>query len=123
MSRPRFLVHNLPIASWGLPYLSEKGMVMSRSYQKTPVCGHTTARSEKRDKQASHRRFRAVVRTILTSAPPEEDIPIPSEKKQYPGSRHFAKDGKQWLSGEFLQAGVENHIRKAPRVCRGRVLK
>ena len=33
---------------------------MARSYRHTPICGMTTARSEKRDKQIAHRQYRRV---------------------------------------------------------------
>jgi hypothetical protein len=62
---------------------------MSRSYRKTPVCGITTARSEKQDKAIAHGRIRAA----LKSAESEFEFSGIRKLKQDPWS--MGKDGKQ----------------------------
>jgi hypothetical protein len=47
---------------------------MSRSRRKTPICGITTARSEKQDKRIANRRLRRRVRSRLHVDP---DAPLP----------------------------------------------
>lgn len=63
---------------------------MSRSHRKTPVCGITTAESDKLFKAAEHRRERRAVRSVL----PGEDAPAP---KQFGNPWASPKDGKQWF--------------------------
>lgn len=63
---------------------------MSRSKKKTPICGVSTARSEKADKQASHRKIRRRVRqTDVESG----DVALPLER-QLTNPWSMAKDGK-----------------------------
>lgn len=66
---------------------------MSRSHRRTPIIGMTTAESEKADKVAWHRRFRARVRAALARA--AEDMPHHYEVSD-PWT--MAKDGRQWIS-------------------------
>ena len=47
---------------------------MSRSRRKTPICGITTAESEKQDKRIANRRLRRRVRSALRGDP---DAPLP----------------------------------------------
>ncbi len=67
---------------------------MSRSRRHTPVCGITTARSEKADKRQAHRRLRARTRSVAARAHSETDT-------VWPGLRDvsdpwaMAKDGKR----------------------------
>jgi len=42
---------------------------MSRSRRKTPICGITTAQSEKQDKRIANRRLRCRVRSALRGDP------------------------------------------------------
>ena len=60
---------------------------MSRSRRHTPVMGNTCSKSEKKDKQLAHRKFRAMEREAMGA----EVMPIVGE-----GSNRwrFAKDGK-----------------------------
>ncbi len=72
---------------------------MSRSRRHTPICGITTARSEKADKREANRRLRvrlrsAVARTVATVSATTAADPV------WPGLRDvsdpwaMAKDGK-----------------------------
>lgn len=47
---------------------------MSRSLRKTPIFGHTTARSEADDKRLWHKRWRSHQRDQLATAKPESEI-------------------------------------------------
>jgi hypothetical protein len=47
---------------------------MSRSRRKTPICGITTAESEKKDKRIANRKLRRRVRAALHADP---DAPLP----------------------------------------------
>jgi hypothetical protein len=72
---------------------------MSRSIKKTPVCGITTAESEKKDKQRASRATRRVNYTA-TKAPIEllEDFaPISNLQINGHGDCHFSKDGRQYV--------------------------
>lgn len=66
---------------------------MSRSRRHTPICGMTTARSEKGDKRQAHRRLRARTRTVAARDHPGTDSvwPIPREVSD---PWDMAKDGK-----------------------------
>lgn len=62
---------------------------MSRSHRKTPICGITTARSEKQDKAIAHRRIRMAIKSAESTA----DLPGIRKRRQNP--LNMAKDGKQ----------------------------
>jgi hypothetical protein len=64
---------------------------MSRSYRKTPICGKTTAASDKCFKNAEHKRARRAL-----SACDLEFDDAPSDK-QYGNPWGAPKDGKQWI--------------------------
>jgi hypothetical protein len=64
---------------------------MSRSYRYTPICGLTTAASEKDDKQRWHRRFRHRNRQLVRHG---ED---PLLQRVVSDPWLMAKDGKQWF--------------------------
>ena len=66
---------------------------MSRSKRKTPICGVTTASSEKEDKTLSHRKTRARVAQELLKDPEEATPPLHDRDVTNPWS--MAKDGKQ----------------------------
>lgn len=68
---------------------------MSKSYRKHPICGMTTAESEKKDKQLAHRRERRIVRQILGSDPLRPVLP---HRREVSNVWSFDKDGKQRLS-------------------------
>ena len=64
---------------------------MSRSYRKTPICGMTTAVSDKAFKKAEHKRARRAVNASDLS----HDEPPAGKSFGNPwGAR---KDGKQWI--------------------------
>lgn len=67
---------------------------MSRSYRKTPICGHTTADSEKQDKRIANRSFRRTVRQQLGSRDPDAVI---TDIRAVSSVWSFDKDGKQFL--------------------------
>lgn len=66
---------------------------MSRSFQKTPITGYTTARSEKDDKRRANRRHRTAVKRILRTELEPETLPLLREVSNV---YTFAKDGKQY---------------------------
>lgn len=66
---------------------------MSRSYRKTPKCGVTTARSEKRDKAMSHRKTRARTRQAMLA--PEDEATPPLHHREATNPWSMGKDGKQ----------------------------
>lgn len=66
---------------------------MSHSFKKTPVCGITTAASEKADKRKANRRLRRVIRQKLLGG--EADI-MPN-LREVSNVWSFAKDGKQYF--------------------------
>lgn len=64
---------------------------MSRSYRKTPICGMTTATSDKVFKKTEHKRaWRAVNARVLTL----DDAPV---SKAFGNPWGAPKDGKQWI--------------------------
>jgi hypothetical protein len=65
---------------------------MARSYRKTPICGITTARTEKGDKKIWHSRMRAATRTHIASGRDTDTMPLTREVSNV---WSFAKDGKQ----------------------------
>lgn len=66
---------------------------MSRSHRKTPICGITTARSEKFDKKMWHKRLRTKEKIRLEHEDTEDFIPIHKHKVGNVWS--MQKDGKQ----------------------------
>jgi len=65
---------------------------MSRSHRKNPICGITTARSEKQDKREYNRRFRRAIKQALRHFDPESDVlPI---LREYSDPWAMDKDGK-----------------------------
>lgn len=66
---------------------------MSRSYRKTPICGITTAISEKRDKQIANRRFRRNTRQLV-----KVGQEAPFHIRMVSNVYNFDKDGKQYFS-------------------------
>lgn len=62
---------------------------MARSRRRTPVTGFTHCRSERKDKQAWHRRFRRAVRAALQ----REDDLLP-HVREVSDPWGFGKDGK-----------------------------
>lgn len=71
---------------------------MSKSRRKNPICGITTARSEKIDKRFNHRKFRRLTKQILANLEDEEDL-LPIER-QYSNPYRMSKDGKMRFDKE-----------------------
>jgi len=67
---------------------------MARSRKKTPKAGITSARSEKADKSANHRRERRRIRQTLDSDPQSEILP---HTKELSNPWSMSKDGKVFL--------------------------
>lgn len=71
---------------------------MSNSRKKTPICGHTTAVSEKQDKRLANRRFRRTVRQQLGVVGVGEDADaVITDIRAVSNVWQFDKDGKQFL--------------------------
>lgn len=64
---------------------------MSHSYRHIPICGITTAASEKDDKRHWHRRFRQRNRQRVHQG--KEPLPLGAVSDPW----LMAKDGKQWF--------------------------
>lgn len=71
---------------------------MSRSRKKTPINGITTARSEKRDKLAAHRRERREIRSRLSTESEPDMLP---HRLEIANVWSFAKDGKKYQTGRI----------------------
>ncbi len=78
---------------------------MSRSRRKTPIFGHTTARSDKPFKRDEHRRERRKVRSLLKDG--KEEMP---HRRKYGDEWNSPKDGKAWL--KFNLHLLEKYMRK-----------
>lgn len=70
---------------------------MSRSLRKTPIFGHTTARSEAHDKRQWHKRLRAGERSQLAVVGPETDH-VAVHRNAVSSTWDMAKDGKYWFA-------------------------
>lgn len=70
---------------------------MSRSRRKTPICGHTTAVSEKADKASNHRRIRRQVSVVLRNDAEAEVLP---HDKELSSPWLMSKDGKGYFNSE-----------------------
>jgi hypothetical protein len=77
---------------------------MTRSRKKTPITGVNSARSEKSDKLAAHRRERRTVRTRLKAEPDADKLP---DRREVSNVWAYAKDGKiykkSWLRPKDLR--------------------
>lgn len=69
---------------------------MSRSHRKTPIFGHTNARSESDDKRLWHKRWRSRERDQLATFDPDGD-PLPVHRQAVSSTWDMAKDGKAWF--------------------------
>lgn len=93
---------------------------MSRSRKKTPICGITTAESEKDDKARAHRQERSHVRRLIETDP--DAIPAP---KTFGDPWGAAKDGKQYFRPPpetAAQIGLETRKKPPPPANRRRGL-
>src|SRR5260364_53826 len=71
--------------------------IMSRSRRKTLIFGHAICRSERKDKQLWHRRWRAGERTLLASASPEAlSAHLPLSESQVSDVYWMGKDGRSY---------------------------
>ncbi len=82
---------------------------MSRSFRKNPIIGITKAKSEKRDKITSHRKFRRAQNNLISQFKTyaeyeffQEDEKLPFHQRDLTSVWSFAKDGKQYC-GQDLQ--------------------
>lgn len=76
---------------------------MSRSFRKNPIIGITKAKSEKRDKVTSHRKFRRAQNNLVSQFKSyveydffHEDENLPLHLRDLTSVWSFAKDGKQY---------------------------
>ena len=67
---------------------------MARSRKKTPKAGITSARSEKKEKSANHRRERRRIREVIAAQTDPEILP---HSKELSNPWSMAKDGKVFL--------------------------
>lgn len=80
--------------------------VMSRSRRKTPIFGHTTARSEADDKRLWHKRWRSQERDRLAVLPANiEHLATP--RNAVSSTWDMAKDGKSWFGLKRQQEVAE----------------
>lgn len=70
-------------------------MNMSRSKRRTPVCGLTSAQSEKQDKRLYNRRYRRVFKQALHVDAACELLPL---LREYSNVGAMDKDGKFWFN-------------------------
>ena len=71
---------------------------MSRSFRKTPICGFTTANSNKEDKRLANRRFRRASRNrIKSNREPFYRL------REVCNVWDFAKDGKMYYDKEAVK--------------------
>ena len=66
---------------------------MARSRKKSPIAGTSSARSDKSDKVAAHRRERRKVRGILADESEPDVLP---DRREVGNVWAFAKDGKAY---------------------------
>jgi hypothetical protein len=70
---------------------------MARSRIRTPMFGHTTSRSERREKAQWHRRWRARERRVLATAAPEDfEEHLTSLAREVSDPWHMSKDGHSY---------------------------
>jgi len=69
---------------------------MARSRKKTPIAGIASAKSEKADKLAAHRKERRKVRSRLSTDAEPEILP---HRREVGNVWSFAKDGKKYQTG------------------------
>lgn len=82
--------------------------IMSRSYKKTPIIGHTHSESEKADKKIWHRRFRHktkdIIRSMHNDVDSMNDVIMPVED-DVSSLWSMSKDGKSYL-GNWLKKNI-----------------
>ena len=71
---------------------------MSRSYQKTPIKGHTTCKSERLDKRLWHKRWRKHERIKLSALSPGNlDDHCTTDRREVSNPWDMGKDGKGYF--------------------------
>jgi hypothetical protein len=70
---------------------------MSRSRKHTPISGHTSARSEKRDKRAANRKLRRRIKATVQTNPEAESMP---ELREVSNVWGMVKDGKHYFDAD-----------------------
>jgi hypothetical protein len=81
---------------------------MSKSRRKTPIFGHTTTRSEKKDKRIANRMFRRITNSKIRIGLFEE---LPYDMDEIFNVWEMSKDGKSyWIEGKTKDGG--KHMRK-----------
>lgn len=73
---------------------------MSRSYKKVPICGYTTAVSDKKGKKQINKRFRLIEKKNIydhLNNDSFEDF-VSSDINSIPKYTYLPKDGKQYLT-------------------------
>lgn len=78
---------------------------MSRSRRKSPICGNTTARSEKYDKRKNNRRIRRAVKMAIHDDPEPSTLP---DDRELSDPWLMKKDGKS----RFDPEEYPEHMRK-----------
>ena len=76
---------------------------MSRSRKKTPITGNCKCRSERRDKQEWHSRFRSAVKQVLAADPIAEIYP---HEDDIGNVWSMAKDGKRPFNPKEYPKGM-----------------
>lgn len=85
---------------------------MSRSRRRTPIFGHTTARSEAHDKRLWHKRWRARERERLAVLTADVDH-LPTPRNAVSSTWDMAKDGKWWFGPRRQREDAEWAARHA----------
>lgn len=86
---------------------------MSRSRKRTPFIAITNAESEKQDKIFAHRRYRRVLKNIISYSiiKQNKDIILPKER-ELSNIWCFSKDGKQYIFPENNPTYYKKSMRK-----------
>jgi len=79
---------------------------MSRSHRKTPIFGHTAARSEASDKRLWHKRWRSRERDQLATIRPDGEL-MPIHRYAVSSTWDMSKDGKSWFGPRRQQSAAE----------------
>ena len=87
---------------------------MSRSYQKTPIKGHTTCKSERLDKRLWHKRWRKHERIKLSVISPENlDDHCTTDRREVSNPWDMGKDGKHYYSPNNLLASIKEIAKRS----------
>jgi hypothetical protein len=90
--------------------------IMSRSYRKTPMMGHTTCRSERHDKFIWHKKWRLHERLNLIALKRNEGKDyLPIHSKEVSSVWWMGKDGKQYFPLESQLRAAKYHANNRGR--------